>query len=354
MAETQPTYRYPDLPPVGSAADAGLTGLGVNWNRGGEGVTPWVDYIRFAAYRPVYEGKAILESFKEDNKGGKTEGANRQDGPTVYLYMPTNIAVSYAASYTNTKFGIGGIQAAQMLGGTGTSEEVAKTLQNAAAGATPEAGFKAVADASNAISQFMGVEGSVSGSDLAAVSQGRVFNPYEEQIFNGITFRAHNFQFKLIARDQDEAGSIDAILKFFKQIMLPSYNSEIGAVGKTTEAAATAAKDSTKKDGGGSVADKLTPAFSNIKNRYLNVPYRLEVSFVRIQNVQGKLGQVGTAKSVTGLFKMKDCVVDGLQINYTPDGGYVNTDSGFVPAIDMSISLKEISLVTSEDIAQGY
>lgn len=354
MAEKQPTYRYPDLPPLGSEADAGLTGLGINWNKGGEGLTPWVDYIRFAAYRPKYEGKAILESFKEDNKSGDAGSANREDGATVYLYMPTNIAVSYAAGYNNTKFGVGGIAAAQMLGGTGSSEEVAKTLQNAAAGATPEAGFKAVADASNAISSFIGVEGSVSGSDLAAVSQGRIFNPYEEQVFNGITFRAHNFQFKLIARDKEEAGNIDAILKFFKSVMLPSYNNDIGAIGKVSDAAKTQAKDSTNKDGTGSVADKLTPDFSNIKNRYLNVPHRLEVSFVRIQNIQGKLGQVGTAKSVTGLFKMKDCVIDGLQINYTPDGGYVNTNEGYVPAIDMSISLKEISLVTSEDIAQGY
>lgn len=347
MADTT-TYRYPDIPPVGSSADAGLDGLGINWNRGGEGVTPWVDYIRFSEYRPEYNGKAILESVKEDNKGGKTAEAGRKNGDSVYLYMPSNIAVSYAASYNNTKFGVGGIMAAQMLGGSGTSEEVAKTLQNAAAGATPEAGFKAVADASNAISSFIGVEGSVSGSDLAAVSQGRIFNPYEEQIFNGITFRAHNFQFKLVARDNKEAEQIDGILKFFKRTMLPRYSSEPLGTPKS------GAKDSTTADGKGTVADKLTPDFTNIKNRYLQVPSRVEVQFMRIQNINGKLGQVSSAKGVTGLFQMKDCIIDGFQVNYTPDGAYVNTDQGYVPAIDINISLKEISLVTGEDIDKGF
>lgn len=347
---TEGSFRYPDLLPVGSDADAGLAGLGINWNRGGTGATPWVDYIRFSSYRPVYEGKAILESFKDENKGG-AKGATKVLGPSVYLYMPSNIAVSYAAMYNNTKFGVGGIMAAQMMAGQGTAEEVAKTLQGAAAGATPESGFKAVADATNSLSSLIGVEGSPSANDLAAVTQGRVFNPYEEQIFNGISFRAHNFQFKLVARNKREAEQIDAILLIFKSMMLPSYNSDIGAIGKAAAAKASppAAKDSTS-----SVADKFTPDFSNIKNRYLNVPSRFQVEFMRIQNIAGALGTVGSAKSIKGLFKMKDCVVDGVQINYTPDGGYVNTNDEYVPAIDLSISLKEISMVTAEDIPFGY
>lgn len=345
------SYRYPDLPPVGSAADAGLDGLGINWNTGGEGLTPWVDYIRFAAYRPVYNGTAVLESFKEENKSAQAAKAQQQAGPTVFLYMPATIAVNYSAMYNNTKFGVGGIAAAQMLGGSGGSEEVAKTLQNAAAGATPEAGFRAVSDASNALSQFIGVEGSTTASDLAAVSQGRIFNPYEEQIFNGISFRAHNFNFKLVARDLTEAREIDAIIRVFKSVMLPSYNDNITDLAKSAEAAKT---KGTQQPNGGSVSAQLTPDFSNIKNRYLNVPFRVKVDFVRIQSVQGKLGDVGTARSVIGLYKMKDCIIDGLQVNYTPDGNYVNTKDGYVPAIDMSISLKEISLVTQEDIAQGY
>jgi hypothetical protein len=340
---------YPAIPPIGSAADAGLDGLGASWNPGGEGITPWIDYMRFQTYRPEYEGRAILESFKEENKGSSAGKSKVRSGPTVCLYMPSNVAVSYAAGYSNTKFGVGGLAAAQMLGGNGSSEEVAKTLQNAAAGATPEAGFKAVADASNAISSFIGVEGSISGSDLAAVSQGRIFNPYEEQIFNGITFRAHTFQWKLIARNKKEAEDIDNILKIFKMVMLPSYDNDIGDISKKIQQSKDAAASPS-----GSVADKLTPDFSNIRNRYLNVPYRTRVQFIRVKNSAGRLGAFDTSTSIKGLFQIKDCVIDGLQVNYTPDGSYVNTNDQYVPAIDLSLSLKEISLVTSDDILQGF
>lgn len=349
------TYRYPDLLPVGSEADAGLSGLGVNWNKGGEGLTPWVDYICFKSYKPTYNGKAVLESIREESKSGDAAKTNRTDGDIVFLYMPSNIAVNYSAMYNSTKFGVGGIAAAQMLGGNGGAEEVAGTLQNAAAGATPEAGFKAVSSAANAITQFLDLEGNISGNDLAAVSQGRIFNPYEEQIFNGITFRSHSFQFKLVARDKKEAETIQNIIRTFKTVMLPSYNQSISDVSGAAAAAKTgadSAKDSTSKDG--SLADKLTPPFSNIKNRYLNVPSRVEVDFVRISRSSFNNDPVKSTSSIEGLFKMKHCVIDGLQVNYTPDGGYVNTNEGYVPAIDLSLSLKEISLVTADDVKGGF
>jgi len=345
-------FRYPDLSPVG---DSGLSGLGASFNKGGEGLTPWVDYIRFQSYRPIYSGKAILESFKEDSKGGgKAQKAEKELGPAIYLYLPSNIAVAYSANYNSTKFGVAGVAAAGMLGGSGSAEEVAKSLQNMAAGATPEAGFGAVASATNQFSQFIGTGGDVSGSDLAAVTQGRVFNPYEEQVFNGIVFRAHNFNWKLVARNKAEAAEIDGILKVFKAIMLPSYNDGMGDIAKIAENAKAKAAAAKESDGKEAVADKLTPAFSEIKNRYLNVPYRVSVEFLRIYSPGGKLGDVGAAKQVTGLFKMKDCIIDGLQVNYTPDGAYVNTNDGYVPAIELQLSLKEISLVTQEDVAAGY
>ena len=210
-----------------------------------------------------------------------------------------------------------------------------------------------MADASNALSSFLGVEGSVSGSDLAAVTQGKIFNPYEEQIFNGISFRAHNFQFKLIARNKKEAETIDGILRTFKTAMLPSRdpNNTLSALGKLASDPEKAAKDKTSKDTAGAA---LSPPFSNTTNRYLTVPARTKVEFVRVQNIRGTLGDVQTAPSIVGLYKMKDCIIDGLQVNYTPDGAYVNTNDGYVPALDMSISLKEVALVTAEDVEKGF
>jgi hypothetical protein len=343
-------YKYPELPPVGSAADAGLSQLGLNWNRGGEGITPWVDYMWFQEYRPEYNGKAVLESIKNNSTTAGAANESRENlGNSVYLYMPSNVAVNYSSNYNNTKFGVGGLAAAQMLGASG-SNEIASTLRNAAGGATPESGFKAVADATNALSSFLGVEGSVSGSDLAAVSQGRIFNPYEEQIFNGVNFRAHSFNWKLVARDNKEATEIAEIVKFFKMVMLPTYNDVIGDTSKTSTPSSSSPSTTSPKTPG----EALTSPFANVKNRYLNVPKRVKVQFIRVylDNGTGQLN--GNKTAPIKLFQMKDCVIDGLQVNYTPDGGYVNTNDGYVPALEMQLSLKEVSIVTADDVKDGF
>ena len=341
--------RYPDLPPIGGAADAGLTGLGANWNAGGEGATPWIDYMIFQGYKPTYDGKAILESIKVgagENRAGKSKVDTSET--SVYLYMPTNVAISYSAQYSNTKFGVAGVMAAQMLG-AGGSEEVATTLKNAAGAATPEFGFNAVGNASRAISDMMGISGGPSGSDLAAVTQGKVFNPYEEQIFNGISFRAHSFSWKLIARDKKEAETIESIINYFKVLMLPSYGDSIGSLTKKAVTPPPPVTPSTTTPPAGTLGQAVGgDPFTKSPNRFLTVPSRVRVDFVRV------LLGAGKGSGSVRLFKIKDCIIDSLGVNYTPDGSYVNTNDGYVPALEMSMGLKEISMVTAEDIEHGF
>jgi hypothetical protein len=71
------------------------------------------------------------------------------------------------------------------------------------------------------------------------------------------------------------------------------------------------------------------------------------VQFLRVYRTNGKIQPIP-------IFKLKDCVIDGLQVNYTPDGGYVNTNDLLVPALEMQMSLKEIAIVTASDVDQGY
>jgi len=345
------TYRYPDIAPVGSSSDAGLAGLGASWSGGGEGYTRWIDYIKFQGYTLNYDGSAILDSFKDKNADKDSATGKEQLGDTVFLYMPANIAASYQTSYNQVAFGVGGIMAAQMLGSS-SSTEIAGALKNAAAGAAPEAAFNAVGDAIGGINQVIGVGGQVSGNDLAAVSQGRIFNPFEEQIFQGVSFRTHQFDFKLIARDEKEAKQIEGIVAFFKRMMLPSYNGDIGDPNKKSTQQPTDGKEPAKDKQ--TVGQQLNFAGSGDR-RYLKVPGRVKVDFVRINRTASGLGSTESASSsAVKLFKLKDCVIESLQVNYTPDGGYVNTDQGYVPALQMQMTLKEVALVTAEDIAGGY
>lgn len=342
------TFRYPDIAPVGSASDAGLAQLGANWNPGGEGLTRWIDYIKFESYELEYSGSAILDSFKDGSASASDNAGRKSVKDTVFLYMPASIAASYSTNYNQTAFGVGGVMAAQMLGSS-NSTEIATALQNAAAGATPESALSMLGSAVGDMNSALGVGGQVSGNDLSAVTQGRVFNPYEEQIFQGVNFRTHSFQFKLIARDRTEATQIESIIKFFKQTMLPKYTGDIGNPNPTPPSGAAAGSSS---GNGQTVAQSLNFPGSG-ERRYLKVPRRVKVEFVRINRTGNTLASTGSSTAVK-LFKFKDCIIDSFQANYTPDGGYVNTQDGYVPAIDIQVNLKEVALVTAEDISQGF
>ena len=133
--------------------------------------------------------------------------------------------------------------------------------------------------------------------------------------------------------------------------MLPSYNKDIG---NATQSPAQKNDPKSSPTGGETGADKLTPPFSNIKNRYLNVPARLMVQFVRIKRNGADLKYSSATAEALKLYQFKDCIIDSFQVNYTPDGGYVNTNDGYVPALEISVGLKEIELVTKGDIENGF
>ena len=347
MADAASTIRYPNVRPVGSSKDAGLDGLGAYFSSGGEGQTPFIDYIKFSAYRYDYNGNAILDSLTNkgsaDKEGPKEQPAISGGANTVYLYMPANVATSYGANYNQTAFGQGGIMAAQLLKST-SAQGMGEALKNAAGNAAPEAAFNQVGTAINGINGFLGVGGSVDGAALSAVTQGAIFNPYEEQIFSGVPFRSHSFNWKLIARNDQEAQDITSIIGFFKLVMHPTFTGKIGA--PPAGASSTAGAPSPDKSGSKTIADSF--AFSGTSDRrYMRVPSRLHIDFVRIN--YSSCGSSGIH-----MYKLKDCLVESVQVNYTPDGGYVTTDSGRVPAYELAVNLKEVSILTTEDIQQGY
>ena len=76
------------------------------------------------------------------------------------------------------------------------------TIQTAARAAVPEFSASALTQAANSISGFLGLQGSIDVNSLEQMTRGRIFNPYTEQIFNNMSFRNHNFSFKLLSAIQ--------------------------------------------------------------------------------------------------------------------------------------------------------
>ena len=99
--------------------------------------------------------------------------------------------------------------------GTGNNfESVAGSLQDAARAVLPEFFASTIASGANALSGFLGVRGNLNMNSLAGLTEGKVFNPYVEQIFSQMNFRNHSFAFKMFARNYKEAQEIKKIIQY--------------------------------------------------------------------------------------------------------------------------------------------
>ena len=58
------------------------------------------------------------------------------------------------------------------------------------------------------------MQGSLNANSLEALTEGRIFNPYIEQIFSQMNFRQHSFSFKMMARNVKEAREIQKIITY--------------------------------------------------------------------------------------------------------------------------------------------
>jgi len=321
------TLVYPKVAPNPTSKADGLGG-GL-MSEGGEFPTGSMDYIKFQEFSVDYKGGGGISS-----TGAKTSTTNLNE---CYLYVPPSVSAAYGANYNPVAFGALGIEAVKNLQST-SKEEIVKSLQDAANAATPEALFGTIASGISGVNNLLGIGGSVSAGAASAVGTGLVFNPYTEQVFEGVSFREHNFSFKLVARNATEALEIKNIIKFFKKGMLPSFDG-----GPATGAAALPAPS------GG--------AGSTTGARYLKVPNRFNLSFVRTNSVGLPTGVSVSSKSlgdIPGLYRFKPCVLTNVGVGYTPDGQYVSTPDGMIPAITLDLRFAETAMVTKEDIDSDF
>lgn len=336
-------YYYPSKPPVTGSNDAGLMSLGTQWSQGASFPTEYIDFLQITALKINYDKGTVLA-----NAGAAGASAIKDKielGDSVYLYMPQNFTASYAAQYSNTAFGIAGKTAAEGMGKSGTA--VVEEIQAMGGDAAPEALFNAIAKGTSALANIMGTDTQINGNALSAVSQGKIFNPFEEMIFTGVGFRSHPFSWKLVARNKREAEDIYNIIRFFKANMLPDFS---GSSIEPSKSLQTPVSPTNPPPTNAQIAG-ATPFGTGTGARYLTVPNRFRL---RVKRVTYNSGSFTSGADITGLFLFKDSLLESFNVSYTPDGQYSSTTEGLVPAVQIDCTFKETSYVTSQDAMNGY
>tara|TARA_Y100000004_G_scaffold129430_1_gene145900 strand:- start:804 stop:1784 length:981 start_codon:yes stop_codon:yes gene_type:complete len=305
----------------------------------GEGATEAIDYVCFQRSKTSYDdGGYGGFSFPSSTGTAKREPNDKR----VYMAMPKTLQTGFAPRYKQIDLGVMGAAALTAMNADlgGDMKELAQTISDAADAALPEFAAGAIAEVTNGLAQAGGLAGGLDASSIQALTKGRVFNPFKEQVFSGLDFRTHNFTFKLLSRTETEAKRVQDIINYFKFGALPS-------IGGT--------ENSGGSDDGGTFASALSGLNSQ---RFFNVPDNFDIKFIRLKpDASG--GTISTKDNDFMHFKIHPSVCTGIQINYTPDGQYTSFKSitgGMVqvPAIQLGLTFAELKLVTKGDIAKGF
>lgn len=255
--------------------------------------------------------------------------------------MPKGLQTNYAPQYTQIDLGVLGVSTIAAMGGDITNtDNLAAAVKSAAAAALPEFAGSAVSQLANGLSQAGGLAGGLNANSLQALTKGRVFNPFKEQVFQGMRFRQHSFNFKLVSRDDLEAREVRDIIRYFKEGATP---------------AVTGAKIGVDVDDKGTgIGTGLDAASSQ---RFFQIPDSFNIDFVRMSANGKSLNTNGQPLH----FKIHPSVCTSISVNYAPDGQYTSfknaesiTTGVSVPAVDLSLQFTELKLVTNNDIQEEF
>ena len=151
-------------------------------------------------------------------------------------------------------------------------------------------------------SAFAGAAAGVEGQVLSRTT-GEVLNPNMELLFKGPSLRPFTFAFKLAPRSSKEAETVIAILRFFKQGMAPIKSSS---------------------------------------NLFLKSPNTFKLCYYH----RGQPHRF--------LNKFKECALQSVALEYTPDGNYATYEDGVMTAYNMTLTFNELEPVFSNDYDDTY
>ena len=314
------TLVFPRSKPYGANSTSAQDSISKDKRKG----TEVVDYLKITIYDPKEGANSSYNYIKENHVNTDTVKKS------IYLYLPNKLREGYQAKYNGVKLGplggaaLGGINDAIGEGGLNT-ESLGDSIKEMADAAIPTAGFNLGANMINEVLSRAG-GGGLTGNNLAALTTGKVFNPYEETVFQGMQFRDHKFDFLFAPKSQSDVETITDIIETFRISMLPG------------------------KDG----------------DHWLTIPDYFRVEIVRLVSNEEEEVLYPTTGAVTKGVLQKimqfpsKMILANMDVDLSPYGPYASLKSvggddtyDFGPvAYRMSLSFKETSLLSRE--SYGY
>lgn len=142
------------------------------------------------------------------------------------------------------------------------------------------------------------------GKEALSAITGKATNPKKEQIFGGVDFRTFNFEYQFFPRSLSEYNNIKDIIKLFKMHMHPEY-------------------------------------FDND-------------NFLFIYPSEFDIEHLNNGKTNEHLPKHESCVLTEMNVNYSPNAQFTSFHGGIPTQINVTMTFRELSILTKQRIDQGY
>lgn len=259
----------------------------------------------------VDHGLAVAETKRRQANSVPKQAVNIERAPTkrtstaIVMYMPASVSTSYNAQYTDTQMGA-------------VTAEALNAYEAFAAG-NMRGGLNEIKAMSGKMAEsisalMLGTVGALPGfqgvREASEMRRGVVLSDRMELAFKGIDKRTFEYEFKMVPKSQEEANEIRNIVFAFKSNMLPEF------------------------------------AGSNRGGRSLIVPNTFDIEYMW----NGAENQF--------LHRISTCFLESMNVTYGGDSykTYAGINGDGAPPIEttMSLTFKEIELITRERVHEGY
>ena len=222
----------------------------------------------------------------------------------VALYMPPGIKASYSAETGHSELGLAGMMAgtvSRAMSATNTEGMVSEFLKGIGGGMLTAARKMAIG-----VGEAAGL-GDIGGAITKVTATAE--NNFSEAVFERINPRQFSYTFQLMARNKQEALTIQKIIKFFKFHMHPELDEATGG-------------------------------------RYFRVPSEFEIHYAYNDQKNNYL------------YELSRCVCNSVEVDYGGDNFQTFRQfdgEGAAPVnISMTLTFTETTVLTKAQIAEGY
>jgi len=226
-----------------------------------------------------------------------TKRQNRRLLTSIALNVPQSLSARYSADYgpedMDTSAGI-----ADIAGDLARAIKVGTKSGSAGMDALGVAGTNAI---NVGVAQALKIPG-IGGFNSAAT--GLAANPKKEQVFTGVDFRIFNFEYNFAPRNLDEADHVREIINMFKLHMHPEFKDDRGFL--------------------------------------FIYPSEFDIFYYK------------DGKENLNLPRHTSCVLTDMTVNYAPNGSFNTFADGMPSQITVSLTFKELAILTKAEIQDGY